>query len=143
MVSRFTRSMCEISSASSMSPSSKVLRTSGESTVSRILRRTSLKLLRHYGKSSHRDPTSWLLGITRRTSTRYACDVGRRNVFHSQLEGRYIRFWVTFDARDKRFSSGGPSGQRRPGEWIGRYAKRRLEASGLTVIDTFLLTHLH
>lgn len=36
-----------------------------------------------------------------------------------------------------------PSGQRRPGEWIGRYAKRRLEASGLTTIDTFLLTHLH
>ncbi len=36
-----------------------------------------------------------------------------------------------------------PSGQRRPGEWIGRYAKRRLEASGLTAIDTFLLTHLH
>ena len=36
-----------------------------------------------------------------------------------------------------------PSGQRRPGEWIGRYAKRRLAASGLTAIDTFLLTHLH
>ena len=36
-----------------------------------------------------------------------------------------------------------PSGQRRPGEWIGRYAKRRLDASGLTAIDTFLLTHLH
>ncbi|HKE28938.1 MAG TPA: hypothetical protein VKB88_41595 [Bryobacteraceae bacterium] len=36
-----------------------------------------------------------------------------------------------------------PSGQRRPGQWIGRYAKRRLEASGLTAIDTFLLTHLH
>jgi beta-lactamase superfamily II metal-dependent hydrolase len=36
-----------------------------------------------------------------------------------------------------------PSGQRRPGEWIGRYAKRRLEASGLTTIDTFVLTHLH
>ena len=36
-----------------------------------------------------------------------------------------------------------PSGRRRPGEWIGRYAKRRLEASGLTAIDTFLLTHLH
>ena len=36
-----------------------------------------------------------------------------------------------------------PSGQRRPGEWIGRYARRRLEASGLTAIDTFLLTHLH
>lgn len=36
-----------------------------------------------------------------------------------------------------------PSSQRRPGEWIGRYAKRRLEASGLSVIDSFLLTHLH
>lgn len=36
-----------------------------------------------------------------------------------------------------------PSGQHRPGEWIGRYAKRRLEAIGLTSIDTFLLTHLH
>jgi len=36
-----------------------------------------------------------------------------------------------------------PSAQRRPGEWIGRYAKRRLEASGPTAIDTFLLTHLH
>jgi beta-lactamase superfamily II metal-dependent hydrolase len=36
-----------------------------------------------------------------------------------------------------------PSGQRRPGEWIGRYAQRRLDASGLTSIDTFLLTHLH
>jgi len=36
-----------------------------------------------------------------------------------------------------------PSTQHRPGEWIGRYAKRRLQASGLTGIDTFLLTHLH
>ena len=36
-----------------------------------------------------------------------------------------------------------PSGQRRPGEWIGRYAKRRLAAAGLTAIDIFLLTHLH
>ncbi len=36
-----------------------------------------------------------------------------------------------------------PSAQRRPGEWIGRYAKRRLEACGLSSIDTFLLTHLH
>jgi beta-lactamase superfamily II metal-dependent hydrolase len=36
-----------------------------------------------------------------------------------------------------------PSNQHRPGEWIGRYAKRRLEASGLSSIDTFLLTHLH
>ena len=36
-----------------------------------------------------------------------------------------------------------PSAQRRPGEWIGRYARRRLDAAGLTRIDTFLLTHLH
>jgi beta-lactamase superfamily II metal-dependent hydrolase len=36
-----------------------------------------------------------------------------------------------------------PSNQRRPGEWIGRYAKRRLDASGLKTIDAFLLTHLH
>src|SRR5215469_10594549 len=105
MVSRFTRNTCKISCASSMSPSWKMLKTSGESTVNRILRRTSLKLLRHYCKSSHRDPTSWLLGITRRMSTRYACDAGGRELFHSQMEGRYIRFWVTSDARDNRFSS--------------------------------------
>jgi beta-lactamase superfamily II metal-dependent hydrolase len=36
-----------------------------------------------------------------------------------------------------------PSNQHRPGEWIGRYAKRRLDASGLPSIGTFLLTHLH
>ena len=36
-----------------------------------------------------------------------------------------------------------PSGRRRPGEWIGAYAKRRLEAAGLNAIDAFLLTHLH
>jgi glyoxylase-like metal-dependent hydrolase (beta-lactamase superfamily II) len=36
-----------------------------------------------------------------------------------------------------------PSAQRRPGEWIGRYAKRRLETSGLTTIHAVLLTHLH
>jgi beta-lactamase superfamily II metal-dependent hydrolase len=36
-----------------------------------------------------------------------------------------------------------PSALHRPGEWIGRYAKRRLDTSGLTSIDTFLLTHLH
>jgi beta-lactamase superfamily II metal-dependent hydrolase len=36
-----------------------------------------------------------------------------------------------------------PSGERRPGEWIGSYAKRRLDAANLTAIDTFLLTHLH
>jgi hypothetical protein len=36
-----------------------------------------------------------------------------------------------------------PSDRRRPGEWIGRYAKHRLDASGLTTIHAFLLTHLH
>ena len=36
-----------------------------------------------------------------------------------------------------------PSGQRRPGEWVGRYAKRRLESCGLAGIDAFLLTHFH
>lgn len=36
-----------------------------------------------------------------------------------------------------------PSAQRRPGEWVGRYIKRRLEASGLTAINTFMLTHFH
>ena len=36
-----------------------------------------------------------------------------------------------------------PSSARRPGEWLGRYAKRRLDAAGLKQIDTFVLTHLH
>jgi beta-lactamase superfamily II metal-dependent hydrolase len=36
-----------------------------------------------------------------------------------------------------------PSAERRPGEWIGRYAQRRLRGAGLAGIDTFLLTHLH
>lgn len=36
-----------------------------------------------------------------------------------------------------------PSPLHRPGESIGRYVKRRLNTSGLTTIDTFLLTHLH
>ncbi|WP_047491986.1 ComEC/Rec2 family competence protein [Terriglobus sp. TAA 43] len=36
-----------------------------------------------------------------------------------------------------------PSSQHRPGEWIGHYAKRRLQAADLSTIDTFLLTHLH
>ena len=36
-----------------------------------------------------------------------------------------------------------PSGQHRPGEWIGGYAKRRFDVSELTSIDTFLLMHLH
>jgi hypothetical protein len=36
-----------------------------------------------------------------------------------------------------------PSAARRPGEWIGRYARRRLQLSGLDEIDVFMLTHLH
>jgi beta-lactamase superfamily II metal-dependent hydrolase len=36
-----------------------------------------------------------------------------------------------------------PSSAHRPGEWLGRYAKRRLDAAGLAGIDTFLATHLH
>ncbi|ADV82998.1 ComEC/Rec2 family competence protein [Terriglobus saanensis] len=36
-----------------------------------------------------------------------------------------------------------PSSAHRPGEWLGRYAKRRLDAAGLKGIDTFLATHLH
>jgi glyoxylase-like metal-dependent hydrolase (beta-lactamase superfamily II) len=42
-----------------------------------------------------------------------------------------------------------PSAARRPGEWIGRYAQRRLQSAALSGhasfsgIDTFLLTHLH
>src|ERR1700743_1835741 len=36
-----------------------------------------------------------------------------------------------------------PSGRYRPGEWIGRYSKPRLDVSGLATIDAFLLTHLH
>lgn len=37
-----------------------------------------------------------------------------------------------------------PSEERRPGEWIGRYAKRHLEAAELpNQIDTFMLTHHH
>lgn len=36
-----------------------------------------------------------------------------------------------------------PSGQRRPGEWIGRYAQRHLRASGRQQLDYMLLTHLH
>lgn len=36
-----------------------------------------------------------------------------------------------------------PSNARRPGEWVGRYVQRRLQAAALTGIDTFLLTHLH
>jgi hypothetical protein len=36
-----------------------------------------------------------------------------------------------------------PSAERRPGEWIGRYAQRRLRTAGLDGIDVFMLTHLH
>jgi hypothetical protein len=36
-----------------------------------------------------------------------------------------------------------PSAERRPGEWIGRYAQRRLHTAGLDAIDVFMLTHLH
>lgn len=36
-----------------------------------------------------------------------------------------------------------PDASRRPGEWLGRYAKRQLEAAGLSQIDTFMNTHLH
>lgn len=36
-----------------------------------------------------------------------------------------------------------PSAERRPGEWIGRYAQRRLRAASLNGIDVFMLTHLH
>jgi beta-lactamase superfamily II metal-dependent hydrolase len=36
-----------------------------------------------------------------------------------------------------------PSDDRRPGEWIGRYARRRLQSASLDAIDVFMLTHLH
>lgn len=37
-----------------------------------------------------------------------------------------------------------PDASRRPGEWLGRYAKRQLEAAGLDPrIDVFMNTHLH
>ena len=36
-----------------------------------------------------------------------------------------------------------PNGSRRPGEWLGRYAKRQLDAAGLDGIDVFMNTHLH
>ena len=36
-----------------------------------------------------------------------------------------------------------PSAQRRPGEWIGRYARRRLRSAGLNSLDVFMSTHLH
>ncbi|MDO8654758.1 MAG: hypothetical protein Q7R66_21520 [Undibacterium sp.] len=36
-----------------------------------------------------------------------------------------------------------PSAQRRPGEWIGRYARRHLQRAGRNEIDYFVLSHLH
>jgi beta-lactamase superfamily II metal-dependent hydrolase len=36
-----------------------------------------------------------------------------------------------------------PDASRRPGEWIGRYAKHHLRSAPKQEIDTFLLTHLH
>jgi beta-lactamase superfamily II metal-dependent hydrolase len=36
-----------------------------------------------------------------------------------------------------------PDGLRRPGQWIGRYVNRQLDAAGLKQIDAFMLTHLH
>jgi beta-lactamase superfamily II metal-dependent hydrolase len=37
-----------------------------------------------------------------------------------------------------------PNASHRPGEWLGRYAKRQLEAAGLeNRIDAFMNTHLH
>ncbi|MFC5343392.1 ComEC/Rec2 family competence protein (plasmid) [Brevundimonas staleyi] len=36
-----------------------------------------------------------------------------------------------------------PSTDRRPGEWIGRYARRRLNEVGSSELDVFLVTHQH
>jgi hypothetical protein len=36
-----------------------------------------------------------------------------------------------------------PDGSRRPGEWVGRYAKRHLQAANRDAIDYFVLTHFH
>lgn len=36
-----------------------------------------------------------------------------------------------------------PSAERRPGAWMGRYARRHLAATGDPKLDTFWLTHLH
>lgn len=36
-----------------------------------------------------------------------------------------------------------PGPERRPGEWMGRYARRHLAATGRPKLDTFWLTHLH
>lgn len=36
-----------------------------------------------------------------------------------------------------------PGPERRPGEWIGRYARRHLAATGAPRLDAFLVSHLH
>jgi len=36
-----------------------------------------------------------------------------------------------------------PNAGRRPGEWIGRYARRHLAATGEPKLDAFLVSHLH
>lgn len=36
-----------------------------------------------------------------------------------------------------------PNAERRPGEWIGRYARRHLTATGTPKLDAFLVSHLH
>lgn len=36
-----------------------------------------------------------------------------------------------------------PSADRRPGEWIGRYARRHLAATGAPKLDAVLVSHLH
>jgi beta-lactamase superfamily II metal-dependent hydrolase len=36
-----------------------------------------------------------------------------------------------------------PNAERRPGEWIGRYARRHLAATGEPKLDAFLVSHLH
>lgn len=36
-----------------------------------------------------------------------------------------------------------PDGQRRPGEWIGRYVQRHLRATGRQRLDYLLVTHIH
>ena len=36
-----------------------------------------------------------------------------------------------------------PNAERRPGEWIGRYARRHLAATGKPKLDAFLVSHLH
>ncbi len=36
-----------------------------------------------------------------------------------------------------------PNADRRPGEWIGRYARRHLSATGEAKLDAFLVSHLH